>query len=42
MKKYNLILLISLSILLTIVVSCASTVHCDAYGQVETPHKNKT
>ena len=39
MKKINLILLITL--LLTISVSCASTVHCDAYGEIETIKKNE-
>ena len=37
MKKRNLILLISVTLLLTTCISCASTVQCDAYGQIDTP-----
>jgi len=38
MKKINLILLVSV---ITTCVSCASTVSCDAYGQIETIKKNE-
>ena len=41
MKKINLILLVSVILLLTTCVSCASTVNCDAYGQIETIKKNE-
>ena len=41
MKKRHVILLISISLLLIISVSCASTVNCDAYGQTVTPIKTK-
>ncbi len=41
MKKINVILLVSVLLLLTTCVSCASTVHCDAYGQIETIKENE-
>ena len=41
MKKINLILLVSVILLLTTCISCASTVHCDAYGEIETIKKDE-
>ena len=42
MKKINLILLVSVILLLTTCVSCASTVNCDAYGQIENIKENES
>ena len=41
MKKINVILLVSVLLLLTTCISCASTVHCDAYGQIENIKENE-